>query len=120
MRISTVFIAIITCLTLGSYGQITKEKPSGPQTKFEQFQGKDGIVRITEFYDLPAPKSQFGTVEAKLINSKDSSSPASALGLRISYNSGKEYASDSVDFLDEDEITSLSNALDYVIRNQQA
>lgn len=89
------------------------------KTRFESFSAEDGVLRVTECYKLKAPRMQYGKCETELIRSRDTRSQKVFTALKIGYTDRDgEYPKSVSEILDEDELSSLSSALTYVVQNK--
>ncbi len=82
------------------------------QTKFEIFSSTQGILHVTEFYEIGAVAIKHGSCTVTLIRSRNTQSNATSVAVRFDYkdaNNRKYFA-----ILDADEIVSLDSALKYV------
>lgn len=92
--------------------EVARKNPERPKTHHEEFMIGTGTVRLTEFFDLPRLRVKYGAVASTLIHSHDWQSSESSLAVRLAYTDSDDL--DYVDFVDEDEILTIENALGYL------
>ena len=83
--------------------------PKGPRTKFEEFTASDGVLRLTEFFDLEDVRTLYGHLAAVLIRSFNAQSMNSSIALRFDFKDQEGY--EAVALLDEDEVAAVDRAL---------
>ncbi|MGO8934456.1 MAG: hypothetical protein ACLPLZ_08730 [Terracidiphilus sp.] len=93
-------------------------KPPESKTKIEAFQAKTGTVIVTGFTTMGEVKGEFGkgdvTVEA--IEFIEANSGTKVFGIRIDVSQGDEIDTQSISFVDADEIDSLLKGIDYIAK----
>lgn len=98
--------------------EIAKKARERSKTHHEEFMMGTGALRMTEHFDLPYLRLKYGSMEATLIHSYNVQSAASSLAVRFSYTDTDDL--EYVDFVDEDEILALENALSHLSANRRS
>jgi len=88
------------------------------RTNYEVFAAADGVLRVTEFYELPRQFLKYGACEATLIRSRNTQSNDLSIALRLDFKDNQGSSGQS--YLDLDEIHSLNAALKYMLQHRDA
>lgn len=86
------------------------------RSKFDEFMSRDGILRITEFHDIPPPQVRFGSAEVQVIRSADTKSRTGFMCLKIEYTDSDDIL--HTDTVDQDEMAALQSGLAHLIANR--
>ncbi len=91
---------------------------AGPaqRSKYEEFAAADGVLRLTEFHQLPAPRSFYGKTEIELVRSVDTRTNVASAAVKVAFEDADELS--YVSFLDEDELGSIRAGLALLCANR--
>ena len=92
-------------------------KTDSAKTNYETFAAADGILKITEFFDLKFPVVRFGRSTATVICSRNAQSRDTRIALRFGHKTADGYEYGSI--LDEEEVVALDAALKYISANKK-
>jgi hypothetical protein len=108
---------VLAAICINATAQTSSTTSTTPSTKLEAFLSKHGTVIIKEFYDLGCISGLYdATITCKAIVLYEPGKEASKIkGMRIDVTEGGKYGKSSSSFLDYDEITALSNGIDYMV-----
>jgi phosphopentomutase len=121
IRSVSVLVLVLSLCALALGQEATKEIASkdAPKTRFEAFATADGVLKIKEVFELSSLKNKYGTAESKLVRVTNARSAESVIALVLKYKGSERFDREVVETLDEDEITSLDAALEYMRTNRQ-
>ncbi|MEM6551231.1 MAG: hypothetical protein AAF750_03800 [Planctomycetota bacterium] len=110
-----------TAIGLQCFGEPDKTHHENyePESKFEEAQRRDGVLTITRVYDLPAPDANYGTIRASLLITSTRDDRRGIAALKLSYQPPGRDAVEQAVFIDEDELVSLTDALEYMIGSER-
>jgi hypothetical protein len=100
--------------------EIVKTEPSkepNSRSNYEVFAAAEGILRVTERYEIESPLLKSGTVKFTLVRSRNTQADSVSIALHIQFKDQKGIEVSS--FLDEDEIKSVETALRYIATHRE-
>jgi len=117
MRLCCIAGVLFLMMALMSNASAQESKASeAPATKFEAFSARKGTLLIKEFYDIGTLEGNYGTrayVKAVVLYAPDESKIAA---VRFERPTTSKYGSDQVGVIDSEELTSMIDALGYMIK----
>jgi hypothetical protein len=100
--------------------EIAKSDPSreaDSRSNYEVFAAAEGILRVTERYEIAPPPVKYGAAKFTLIRSRNTQANIISAALQIGFKDAKGLEGSS--FLDGDEIKSVDTALRYISTNRE-
>jgi hypothetical protein len=87
------------------------------RSNYEVFAASEGVLRVTERYEISPPPLKYGSIKTMLVRSKNTQANAVSMALHFAFKDQK--GSESSSFLDADEIKSVDAALRHISKNRQ-
>lgn len=106
------FASVVMCTSL-AYSQTGK--PSEVSTKLQAFEAKTGTVVIEGFTNIGSVRGDLGgDISIEAVELIDATSGTKQFGIKIDVAKGDEIGTESISWVDTDEIDSLLKGIDYV------